>query len=358
MNEKQLPEDQISPKSILLSLFSLKTTVKKEWKLILSMGVIGALCGVLYDVTHVHPSYYSAKLVFNLESSGGAAGGGALGDLASALGLGSPATSGLFAGENFNDLIRTRRTAEKALLSEVTIKGKKWILANYFLKHGKAIEEFYEDDEAIQPPFLFKHTNIEDLDSLEIRNLNTVREYFSARTDVVQENRKSSFQSIITETFDQDLSIIWLKALMKSVTEYYRETKTEKSRELYDIMKRRTDSLRASLYGTEYRLSKQIDQNQNIVAQAGRIEEMRLQRNSSQLGAMYVQALQQLDNIRMTMIRESPIVTIIEEPRQPLQGRHYRFGRIINGLAILGVILAFFYIYIRDTYRKVMQEQA
>jgi hypothetical protein len=349
----QIPEDQLSPKLIIKRIIGVKEIYKKNKKIIIAFTLAGLLSGFLYDLFNKKIPEYYARIVFNIEA--GAAESGISG-IANMLGLGGGgASSNIFSGDNFIELCKTRSIQEKALLGNVTIKGKNYIFANYFLKYSGALENELEEDDSLKN-FYFKHTNIEKFTKKELINLRTITDYVAGRYDISLVNRKASFQMLVFRSYNEQCSYHFTRLLLKTVIDFYTFSKTQKSQELYSIMKSRTDSLKAILYGTEARLSRQIDANQNIIMQEGRLEEQRLSRNTSQLSAMYLESMRQLDNIKLSLVREAPIITIIDSSKFPLERLVNTSSRMVFGLTILGLMLSFVFIFLRDAYREAMAE--
>jgi hypothetical protein len=125
---------------------------------------------------------------------------------------------------------------------------------------------------------------------------------------------------------------------------------------MYDLLNSRADSLLGVLSGTENKLARYMDQNQQMVVAQGRITENKLTRNSTFLTTLYYQALQSADNMRLSLIREAPLFTIIEPVSFPL----YRQVKTPIGMRIgiaLGVILSLIVVFMRETYRSIMREE-
>ena len=180
--------------------------------------------------------------------------------------------------------------------------------------------------------------------------LNTIYNYLNGKTSIDIENPKSSFQTLTVETRNDTLSYVWSKLYLKTVTDYYIANKTKKSKELLVIMEKRVDSLRSALYYTQGKLANYNDQNQQIIYQRARIIADRLQMNSSQLQSMYFEAVRNYDNLKFSLIKESPLFTIITDPELPLPFEPYRWGRVtIIGL-LLGFFLSCFYLYLKQIY--------
>jgi hypothetical protein len=351
-----LPEDQFSLKDILLKTIALKNLLVKQWKWIVSALVIGAASGFLYDFINDEPNYYTAKITFNLDSgSSPSGGGGGLSDLASAFGIGGGATtgSGLFSGENFYELLKTHALYNRALLTKVKVKGVDKIFAQYYLEKSGVLEDELEDDEELKK-LKFVSTDTKKMSLKERKGLNTIYEYLSPVTYIGQDNKRSTFNTLSVTTRNDTLSSLWANLYLETVKKIYTETKTKKTRELVDLVKSRTDSLKTELYISQGKLARFADQNQQIIVQQGLVQQQRLSMSSSQLQGLYFEAERQLDNLRFSIAKESPLLTRIDENELPISPNLRPAAKGAKIGAVIGLIISLLVIFIRKTYQDIL----
>jgi hypothetical protein len=169
---------------------------------------------------------------------------------------------------------------------------------------------------------------------------------------LLNENQKSSFLKLSVETRNDTLSYIWSKLYLKTVSDFYIDTKTKKSKELLIIMSNRVDSLKSALYFTQGKLANFQDQNQQIIYQRAKIISDRLQMNSTQLQGLYLESFRNLDNLKFSLIKESPLLNIISDTELPLNPSPKSKGTI----TLLGALLGFFFscvmIYLINLYKE------
>lgn len=359
MSAKQhttLPEDQFSLEDIALKVVKLKKLIAQNWKVILISTIIGTSCGLAWELITRKPPVYTATILFNMENSNSSSGGG-LSDLASAFGVntGAAPSSNLFTGENFNELIRTKNLYNRALLTKVKIKGKEEIFANYFLKKSGIREIEMDDDDVIQT-FTFKHDAYDKCTVKEKAHLRIIQNFLMPLTSMVNESKKASFVTLHVITRNDTLSDLWAHLYLKTITNFYIETKTKKSKELLNLVERRVDSLRKELYYTQGAAARFADQNQQVIVQQGLIQQQRLSTNSSQLQSMYFEAVRSLDNMKFSMVKESPLFTIIDDAELPYPKEIDRItkGTIIG--TVLGLFLSILYIVFSKTFGKIAQK--
>ncbi|MCU0468076.1 MAG: hypothetical protein MUF58_05695 [Arcicella sp.] len=348
-----LPEDQFSFKDIVLKLVNLKNLIVDNWKVLVFTTIIGTIGGYIFEKLTKEPSIYVAKIIFNMENNGGGGQGG-LSELASAFGMGGGSSTGanLFSGDNFLELLKTKNLYNRAVLSRVQVNGKSEIFGNYYLKKSGILQKELEDDKEMQT-FQFKHDNYEESTPNEKSKVRLVQNYLMPFTNILNESKKASFLTLAVTTRNDTLSYVWANLYLKIVTDFYKETKTQKTRELRDLIKNRVDSLKRELYRTQGAAARYADQNQQIIVQEGLIQQQRLQTTSGQLQGLYFEALKNLDNLNFSMAKETPLLTRIDDAELPISPEPdpTKKGLIIG--SIIGFVLALIYVAFKKTLREI-----
>ena len=346
---KEENNEQFTLSTVLVNLMGFIPFVKKNKKFIIITTVLGFLVGLGVEVYRNTNSLKKTKIVFNLETENGSS---SLGDIAASLGFGGlNAGSSMFSGENFKELLRTKNIYRQAILTKVKVGNKVDYFGNVFLKRSDLQNHEWSD----LPQDFFKHRfKTGNLDSIDVQDkniINTISLYLNDNTDIYLDNPKASFQTLSVETRDDTLTHIWAQLYLKTITDYYINSKTKKSKELLVLMDKRVDSLRSALYYTQGKLANYNDQNQQIIFQRARIIAERLQMNSSQLQAMYFEALRNYDNLKFSLVKEAPLLTIIEDSELPIFVLPYKWGKIMLIGTLLGFLLGCFGAYLRFLYR-------
>lgn len=349
-----LPDDQFSFNDIVKKLVSFKNLIVRNWKTLLLSIVLGTAGGYLFERLTRKPPIYIAKIVFNMENGGGGSGGGGLQDLASAFGIsgGNSASAGLFSGDNFIELLKTKNLYNRAVLTRVNVFGKNYIFGNYYLEKSGILKDELEDDVAMQT-FKFKHDNYDSASIDERSKVRLVQNYLMPYTLVANDSKKATFLSLAVSTRNDTLSYIWSNLYLKIVTDFYKETKIVKTKELRDLIKRRVDSLKRELYRTQSQAARYADQNQQIIVQEGLVEQQRLQTNSGQLQGMYFEAMKNLDNLNFSMAKETPLLSRIDDAELPIspEPNPTKKGIIIG--AIIGLLLAIIYVAFKESLKEI-----
>ncbi|WP_234734306.1 hypothetical protein [Tellurirhabdus bombi] len=351
-----LPPDQISPKAVIMRVIQIKNAVLRNWKLIIIFMVIGGIGGFILDYFTKKKTIYTAVLTFNLGGgSSGSSSFGELGALAGAFGLaGGAPDANIFTGDNFLVYSRSRPVIEKTLLKEVTVNGKKNLLVNYYIEKGGIREDEWEDDDTLRN-IRFTKKPIAKFTLLENIAMGQIFERIKGETTLYQPDRKSSFIELRVGMEQEFLAKVFAENLLTTIEEDYKVKQTKKTREMYDVLSHRADSLARLLNRTESNLARYIDQNQQMVVAEGQIQQTRLSRNSTFLQSQYLGALQQVDNLRLSLIKEAPLFTVIEPVSLPLV-KDVTDPRGTEAGIILGLILGVVVIFFRETFRSIMNE--
>ncbi|MFD2936541.1 hypothetical protein [Spirosoma flavum] len=358
-SSRPLPPDQISPKAVVLRVFQIKHVFRRNWKLLLILVAVGGVIGFIYDLAHKKKITYTGTILFNLGGGGSSSGGlpGDLGQLAGAFGLNSGAPdANIFVGDNFLIYAKSRPVVEKTLMKNDTINGKDTLLVNYYIRHSGIRDDEWENNDSLRAFYFKKPKVATEYTKMEQVVMSDIYTRIETEMTVKQPERKSSFMELSSFMQDEKLAATFLTNHLKTIEEDYQRKQTKKTSEMYELLTSRADSLAQLLTGTENKLAQYMDQNQQVVVAKARITENKLTRNSGFLTTLFYQALQQADNMRLSLIRETPLFTIIKPVYFPL----YREVLATIGMQIgiiFGLIISIIVIFLRETYRSVMKEE-
>jgi hypothetical protein len=351
--KKVLPEDQISPKEVVLKLVSIKNSILKNWKIILLFSVGGYAIGYALDRFLKKPDQYIATVLFNL-GSGGAGSGSGLGDVAGLLGLNSTPDANIYTGENFFYFVKSRPVVERALMKEVEVGTKKMLLANFYIDSSAIKKDQWENSEKFED-FHFTSNDPEKFDKTQRLALNDVVERVKIWTEVYQPDRKSSFIMIQVSVENPLLAETWANTLLETVEEVYTENQTSKTRRTLRVLQSRADSLAGTLGRTENRLAKELDYSAQIVVPEGKVQVNKLQRSSAFVQQLYVEAMRNVEAMKVSLVREAPLFTIIEPIKKPVDRKVVLAKRAQIGL-LIGLFLSFLLIYFKSVYSSIMSD--
>ncbi|MFC6193321.1 hypothetical protein ACFP1I_17035 [Dyadobacter subterraneus] len=349
----QVSEEQITPREVILKVVAAKNALLKSWKAFILLIALGFGIGYAMDIYLIKPNSYEATIVFNM---GGSAPGSDMGNLGALFGMSSATDANIFTGENFFYFVESRPVIERALLKNVVVHGKPMILANFVIDSSGIKDDEWKDRETLHN-FRFTRTNPDSLSMDERVVLNELVIKLKSLTEIATLERKSSFISLTATIQNETLAALWVKTLLKTVEEVYTEKQTKKSRNTLTLLQRRADSLAIMLGKTEHKLAKEMDYSTQLIVPEAKISVNKLERNTSFLQQLYYEAMGNAEKMRVSLVREAPLFTMIEDVKVPLDLKSESKRRAKIG-ALVGLMLALIYVYVKSVYAAIVEDTA
>lgn len=342
------------PRKIVHTVKGLLKVLLKYWWLLVLMSVLGGVLGWVYDKVNATPDQYQAKIVFNLESGGGMS--NEMSTLASAFGMGGGATNAdMFSGPNFLALFRSKKIGNRVMMTPISWNGKTDLLANFYKNRSGALRRS-KNEEFLGKKFQFPNKPLKEYSTVEMSYLNMFRDYAANDLSIDNVDKKASFMELKTKTDSDTLSKLLVETWLQKMTEFYREARNQKTMELLSLYVNRRDSVLSKLSGAERRLAASQDVTQFSIMPSGRVNEQRLLQNTTYLQGLYMDAIRNIDALRTSLIKDSPLVTIIDEPTYPIDSVPYPYGRATKIGVVLGVILSILAMFLITTYQNMMKK--
>lgn len=339
-----------------ITLFDIITTILnwikfylKKWKLIITISFAGSIIGLI--TAYIDKPEYTANLTFALEDK---AGGGGLMSIASQFGfdLGG-GEGGAFTGDNIMELLKSRYLIEEALLTNVTFNEKQQLLVNRFIEFNK-LRKNWDNDPALKS--LQFTTNARDGFT---RNQDSVLGIISngiinSALKVTKSDKKLNIVSVSVKSGDELFAKYFCEVLMLKVTEFYLQTKTGKSKSNIQLLERRVDSVRIELDRAMYGRAELGDQNTGLIRQKAAVPKLKQEMRVQMLGTMYGELIKNLEFSKLALMREEPLIQIIDKPILPLKVK--KIGKT-KGVLIGGILfglLVIIYLTSKKLYEDAM----
>jgi hypothetical protein len=346
-------DNQLSLKDLILSFQKWLKYLLAKWKIIILFGMIGGGIGFVY--AYFKTPQYVAQLNFVLEDSKSGSLGGYAG-LASQFGidLGGSGTSGVFAGDNIIEFLRSRLMVEKTLLSPVVLDGKQTSLAEFYLdinnvktgwKYKPALSQLTLPADMGRKKFSVVQDSVlfTIYQSIVVNNLR-----------IAKPDRKLSFILVQCMSKNELFSKYFIERLVKEATDFYVQTKTKRSKINVDKLQEKADSIEKLLNQKTYSAAVAQDYNLNPVKSVARVNTEMVTRDKMVLQTMYAEVVKNLELSRLSMAQETPIIQIVDTPILPLKKEQLgKIKSLIIG-AFLGGFLILIWLVLRKTYRDVM----
>ena len=305
-----------------------------KWRILLA-GLLGGALGFVYAKYFTKPTYTSV-VSFTLEQKSGG-GAGALGGLASSLGLGDLPTgssSGMFGGENVLYLMKSNRIIHQSLKeAQADLKGDH--LLNAYLKNHfeKPIKE---KKIKLFPKNLDSITFSREQDSLLLLITKNIRE---EQVVAERQDKKTTIINLEVKDNNEQWAYLFSKALVKNAIDLYLEIKVGKLMRTELELTQKKDSIRGLLDGSITTLAYETDLNSHTPLMRYKTNQAKKQIDVEVLKTMYGNIIQNLEMTKFQRSQEEPIIEIIDEPILPLSME--KFGKA-KGIVIGGFLAGIF----------------
>jgi len=349
-------KEKVSLKDIILNLqIWFKYFLSKLWILGI-VSLIGAALGFFY--AHLQKTIFKASTTFVLET--GDSNGSRMGQMAGLAALAGvdlgQSGGGIFQGDNLFELYRSRKMIESVLLLPSKYDSSLLLLDRY-LKLTKTREQWKK----VKPELLkidFSHNNSPELSRAKDSVLQQIVKDINKNNLIVGKNdKKSAIIRVDVKSTDELFSKEFNEALVAQVNEFYIQTKTKKSLDNIAILQHKTDSVRAVMNGSISAAAVILDATPNLnpSRQSQRlIPSQRSQFSAETNKAILAQLVQNLEMAKMNLMKESPLIQVVDEPILPLEID--RIGRM--KAMVIGVILSLFigilFLLFRRLFKNIM----
>jgi uncharacterized protein involved in exopolysaccharide biosynthesis len=321
LNNQKTKQEEISMKELILKVKDwISYLWGYKWRIIIA-GIFGGALGFVYAKYFTKPTYTSS-VSFTLEQKNGS--GGALGGLASSLGLGdipTSSSSGMFGGENVLFLMKSNRIIHQSLKEpQKDLKGDNLLnayLNNHFEKglKEKKIKSYPKVLDSIV--FNRKQDSLLLLITKNIREKQIVAERLDKKTTII---------NLDVKDLNEQWAYLFSKALVKNAIDLYLEIKIGKLLRAEEELTNKRDSIRGLLDGSITTLAYETDLNSHTPLMRYKTNQVKKQIDVEVLKSMYASVIQNLEVTKIQRAQEEPIIEIIDEPILPL--RITTFGKI------------------------------
>ena len=352
--------DEISLKELIQKLGEWWKYLLSKWLVIVFCAMVGGGIGLLY--AFVTKPDYKAVVTFALEDDkqGGGSLSGALG-LASSLGidLGTSA-GGAFSGANLIELMKSRKMVQKALLNAYIQDGHSKSLADQFLEMTEINQKLIK--KGIWRGESFFQVNA-DPSSFNLQQDSVISVLYELVTgsngilSVAQKDKKVSILSVEVNTKNEQFSKYFAESIVKEVSDFYVETKSKKAKNNVAILQRQADSIRNELNMAITGVATSTDNtfNLNPALNINRVPSTKKQIDVQANTAILTQLVTNLEMAKVTLLRETPLIQLIDRPTLPLKKDKPSKAKSLLIGGFLAGFLTILYLIVRKMLKQVMQ---
>jgi len=336
-NNQNITNEEISVKEVFSRISEIKQYLQSQWIVIIVVSVLGASIGLIYSF--LAKTTYKAELSFALEDDKSGSGFTSALGLASQFGidLGSGGGGSVFSGDNLLELMKSRSMVESTLLSPVTLNDKKETLAELYIDFNHLRDDWSKNSQLKKVQFLpytdrSKFTLTQD-SILGVFYKSIVRTNLS----VNKVDKKLSIINVTVNSANELFSKYFTEILVKTVSDFYIDTKTKKSVQNLNILQHQTDSVRNALNSAISGVASSVDYNPNPnpSLQILRVPSQRRQVDVQANQAILTQLIANLEISKVSLRKETPLIQIIDKPILPLEKT--KLGHL-KALAIGGIL--------------------
>jgi uncharacterized protein involved in exopolysaccharide biosynthesis len=359
MEPEENIQDEISLKELIFKFSEWWKYLVSRWVIILIAGLLGGGIGLTY--AWLSKPTYQAVVTFALEDDKGSGGGlsGALG-LASSLGidLGTSA-GGAFSGANLIELMKSRKIVGKTLLESNENEGKKKILANDLLAISKLDSKLAAKSDRFKD---FSFSGLENPSNLNIQQDTVIKLLYDYLFEenilsIAQKDKKISIITVAVNTTNELFSKLFADQLVKNVSDFYIETKSKKARTNVAILQKQADSIRNELNQaiTGVAVTSDNTYNLNPALNVNRVPSTKKQVDVQANTAILTQLVTNLELAKVTLMRETPLIQLIDRPTLPLKKEKPGKLKFLILGGLLAGFLAIVFLIIQRIGKQIMQ---
>lgn len=314
-----------------------------KWVLILLMGLLGGALGFYY--AYSKKPVYTATTAFVLEDdkAGGAGGLGSIVGIASIAGidLGSGG-GGIFQGDNIIELYKSRNMIQKALLTTVEDNGSKSLLIDRYITFNELRQAWAGNPNLKDIQFKIKQSDSLVFTRLQDSIIGVIANDINKNyLTVFKPDKKLSIIKAEVKAQDEFFAKNFNEQIVKTVSNFYIQTKTKKSAANVAILQEKTDSVRRIMNGAIYNAAAIADATPNLnpTRQITRTAPLqRSQFNAETNKAILGTLVQNLEMAKLALLKDAPLIQVVDEPIYPLPKAG--FGKL-RGLITGGILFGF-----------------
>lgn len=297
---------------------NLQYAFRNYWRMIFLASLLCMLLGMAY--AWIKHTTYTARLSFVVEESKGS-GGSIASALAGQFGFdigGIGGTSGILAGDNVLELLKSQSLLKKTLLSPYTDSNIS-LADRYAEVYG--LKEKWKNDKEIgkQVSFSPKQNKPSRLEDSLLQSM--MKRIGDKELSIGKPDKKLGFFELQVSTRDENLSMLICERLLKISTDFYIDTKTKRLSSNVLRLQRRADSLGVLLDKKTY---SSAAANQGLLdANPAYSSPMVTAEISSRekfiQSTVYAEIIKNLEVSKTSLIQETPTVQIVDQPELPLK---------------------------------------
>lgn len=321
MEDKVVKTSTQSP--IVLELLIWKKIISKNYLIIILLSLVGGSYG--YYFSSQSPSTYTANLKFVMKQDAANGLNSSLANLSTLLGSGSASTGSPL--ERIIEVIGSGRIIGNTLLEEVTIKGRKDLLINFFIEI-EGLRSQWSSDSSLKGAIYQKYDEYENLSfaqrkgiSLIIRKIIGSKDGILTSKGIISKSfdKKSGVVTISSKYTDELFTIALCNTLFKQIIDFYTEQASYSSVNSVKVLQKKADSLQNVLRRVQSQYATNNDQSLGVLLQRDKVDNRELAIKEQMLVVMFAEVQKNLQTLKFMQESSVPAFAVIDSPFSPIE---------------------------------------
>lgn len=355
-NESQKIQDDFSPKKFILQISSMSSYLLSKWLMILLFASLFGIAGIIYASTK--DDVYTSEITFALDEEATQRAQNGFVELGEELGLGSSSVdaSGALFGRmtNIVELMQSRLLIEKTLRDTVLLNSKKLTFADFFLDSLKS----YRSEWMAEAPYDHLVFNSKKDSLAQNRILGMIQETLLKKYITVdKKGKETTIISVSCNTENEIFSKYFLESLVKEVTNYYTDIKTQRAKANLVFIEKRMDSIRPAYNSSLYGRAVFMDAHANAVRQIATVSSEKQQTDVQILKTAYIELSRSLESAKIALVRVTPLIQYLDTPILPLKKSGASGMKFFLVLFILGAFVTTVFFFIRRVIKNILGDE-
>jgi len=338
-----IQQEEISLADIVKKIREVYVWLVSQLKILSITGALGIILGI--SIAYLKPTKYAATTTFSIDEDQASMGG--IAGIASQFGFDVGSNSNMLNGENVIALYKSRRIIEKALLSKYPTEANlsyadKLIKSSELYKKNKIVYPFFKVNQ--------KHSSYSKFQDSVMGNLVKLISNEMLIADKIE--KKIDIYAVTVTSRDPVFSASFSKLLVNEVSNFYVSLKTEKSVQTINILQQKVDSIRYAMKGYINNRATILDANLNPIFQQSLtgVREKEIEMSAS--SQAYQELVKNLEVSKFMLLKQTPLLQIIDEPRYPL--KKIKPSKILTGFGcgILFIVLSITFLFLKSIFKK------
>lgn len=248
-------------------------------------------------------------------------------------------TSSVFKGESLVQLFLTRSMVERALREPIVLNDEQKPAVAWFFPYTKhARKRIFSDVDF--PVNASEYSTVADSAVFL-----TYKYLLKKVLDVGRPEKRMSFINVATVHENPRLAAAFSEHLINTVTDYYIETVTIKSRNNVEVLQSEFDSIKSILEQNIYTTAMETDRNIRSTRAGLMVEQKRAAIDLEVSKAMFAEVAKNLKLAEITLRKQTPIIQLVQGAHFPLERAQMPRWKMAAAIALFALAVTLYFVF-------------